>query len=228
MSIIFFALLIIFLIVIYKCDLTTLIGLLCNVEPLHSNLKLIYSLISAHIVLVVLGFAGLFLKINRAKIYLNKISLLGLTIEVKETDKEVKNKVKQFLDSKRTLFFFDKEKDNIDDVLQSYYEIYKFLRECMSNFEKFDNADDNQCYVKLKEMIICLNEFLTNYQSDYRHWYKANVDSEYNGITIHEFQQKYFKYQELCNAFEELNAQMIIYGEFFNVGNSWRKKENEA
>ncbi len=157
MSIIVFALLIIFLVVIYKCDLTTLIGLLCNVEPLHSNLKLIYSLISAHIVLVVLGFVGLFLKINRAKIYLNKISLLGLTIEVKETDKEVKNKVKQFLDSKRTLFFFDKEKDNIDDVLQSYYEIYKFLRECMSNFEKFDNTDDNQCYVKLKEMIICLN-----------------------------------------------------------------------
>ncbi len=228
LRIIVIILLIIFLVVTYKYDLTVIVDFLFNVEPLHSNLKLIYSVITDHIILFVLGFVSLFLKINRAKVYLNKISILGLTIEVKETDKEVKNKVKQFLDSKRTLFFFDKEKDNIDDVLQSYYEIYKFLRECMSNFEKFDNADDNQCYVKLKEMIICLNDFLTNYQSDYRHWYKVNVDSEYNGITIHDFQQKYFKYKEICNAFEELNTQMKRYGEFFNTGNYWRKKENEA
>lgn len=219
---------IIFLVVTYEYDLTAIVDFLFNVEPLHSNLKLMYSVITDHIILFVIGFVSLFLKINRAKVYLNKISILGLTIEVKETDKEIKNKVKQFLDSKRTLFFFDKEKDNIDDVLQSYYEIYKFLRECMGNFEKFDNADDNQCYVKLKEMIICLNEFLTNYQSDYRHWYKVNVDSEYNGITIHEFQKKYFKYDEICNAFEELNTKMKRYGEFFNTGICWREKENEA
>lgn len=228
LSIIIIMLLLIFLLVIYKFDLTAIIGLLCSMEPLHSNLNLIYSFITEHLILVVLGFVSLFLKINGAKVYLNKINLLGLTIEVKETDREVKNKVKQFLDSKRTLFFFDKEKDNIDDVLQSYYEIYKFLRECMSNFEKFDNADDNQCYVKLKKMIACLNKFLTDYQSDYRHWYKANVASEYNGITIHEFQQKYFKYEEICNSFEELNVQMKRYGEFFNTGNYWRTKENEA
>ncbi len=73
-----------------------------------------------------------------------------------------------------------------------------------------------------------LNEFLTNYQSDYRHWYKVNVDSEYNGITIHEFQKKYFKYDEICNAFEELNTKMKRYGEFFNTGIYWREKENEA
>ena len=54
------------------------------------------------------------------------VSFAGFEITLKDTDKAVKNNIKNYLNTKRSLFYIKTEYDNFCEVFDSYHGIYDF------------------------------------------------------------------------------------------------------
>lgn len=159
----------------------------------------------------------IFWSMFKLSISVNKISFAGVDISLKDSDKAVKNAVKNYLNTKRSLFFFKSEYDNICEVFDSYHCIYDFLRAQMHEFEGKEKID-SIVYLEIQEMLRELNKFLTLYQSDFRRWFafyeRKNTESF---ISLGEFQKKYPRFDELINDFCDLNKSMRRHSQFFGV-----------
>lgn len=118
-----------------------------------------------------------------------------------------------FLNSKRTLFYFNEKRDNIDEVLDSYYSVYNYIRE---NLELLDRDKDDELYNLAINILGKLNSFLTEHQNDYRRWYKKILEeniiitTENEKITVHEtniekVQVHYYRYTEILKGFKDIN-----------------------
>lgn len=73
--------------------------------------------------------------ISKFSFSVNGFSIAGIEISLKDTDKFVKTNVRNFLNTKRSLFFLKPEYDNFNDVFLSYYSVYDFLRSQLLLFE---------------------------------------------------------------------------------------------
>lgn len=157
-----------------------------------------------------------------------KFNFGGISVICNNPEDIFKQQVKNYLNTKRTLFKIDEKKDNFYDTIGSYYEIYKFLRAEINvydvkssnklsnnNFltklfkdEDENNQEEKNCYQNANEMIKKLNEFLTSHQSDLRRWYEYEVNKNINNIynkSIDEIQRGYIRYEEIVNDFKEIN-----------------------
>ena len=64
-------------------------------------------------------------------------------------------------------------------------------------------------------MIVILNNFLTQYQSNYRRWYEKETKGEFK--MLNELQPSYPKYKEMTDDFQNLNEQMCCIATYFSV-----------
>lgn len=135
-------------------------------------------------------------------------NIAGIDISLKSPEKLVKNNIKNFLSTKRSLFEISEEYDNYCEVFDSYHSIYTFLREQLLEFEN-KNKVDSDIYKETKEMINELNLFLTKNQSHFRrwvNWYEGHNNGNY--LPLSDMQKKYPKYSELMADFNDLNLKM--------------------
>ena len=150
-------------------------------------------------------------------ISVNNISFSGFDISLKDSDKAVKNRVKNYLNTKRSLFMFKPEYDNICEVFDSYHCIYDFLRTQMLEFEG-KKKNKSTVYAEMQKMLGELNKFLTINQSDYRRWFalyeRKNTDSY---ITLWEAQKEYPRFNKLMQDFASLNKSMRFHAQLFNI-----------
>lgn len=153
----------------------------------------------------------------KISISVKNVSFAGFDISVKDSDKAVKNSVKNYLNTKRSLFVFKPEYDNICEVLDSYHCIYDFLRTQMLEYEG-KKKKTSIVYAEIQKMLEELNVFLTVNQSDYRRWFafyeRKNSDSY---ITLREMQKKYPRFEELMKDFATLNESMRNHAHFFCI-----------
>ncbi|EMR9845969.1 hypothetical protein AB0819_000935, partial [Escherichia coli] len=126
---------------------------------------------------------------------------------------------------KRTLFKFDPNYDSIEEVLNSYYECYKFIRDEMKLLD-VKKKRDKKLYLLSNEILKTLNSFLTKHQNNYRRWHKYVSDHDkvttkdrdpngefislpYHLTPISIIQKHYYHFSQVLEGFKEVN-------DFFN------------
>lgn len=173
--------------------------------------------------LVLVGFL-LLLMTNKWAFKIEKLSLGGFNLMFDEPVRLYKKSVRSFLDTKRSLFKIDFERDNFDETLTSYYKTYEFFRLEMKSLDNekkrgrwSNRGEQHDLYKITNEIVQTLNEFLSSHQNNYRRWYKRVADTDtvtpINGgvvipfhlTPISDVQKHYYRYQELCDGFTEIN-----------------------
>lgn len=156
------------------------------------------------------------------QISVSKLSICGIEIRLKNSDRYVINNVKIFLNTKRSLFFIEPKKDNYYEVLDSYYETYQLLRE---QLRYYDQGMTSETYVEINKLIMALNKFLTSYQTNYRHWYEVLPKEYLAQKDIGKVQKKYRYNKEITNGFMEINESMCMFADKHSI--DYQKWENE-
>lgn len=163
---------------------------------------------------------------NRWALKVERLSFGGINVLFDNPEKLYIRTVRAFLDTKRTLFKIDFERDNFDETLSSYYNVYDFFRREMnilhSNKKRGlwgKSMQSNELYNLTNKIIQVLNGFLTSHQNDFRRWYGHVSESDqvirldrtgdpivFHMTPIHEIQRHYYKYDEICVGFKDVNT----------------------
>lgn len=217
LSKLFFALLTVAIIILlFTVDIKKMLSYVPGIFVFKKNLDFIDGTLESYLLLIV--FVGLFIVTcivkNRVSITIPSISFGGIEIYLKNTEKVVKANMRNYLNTKRSLFYINETADNFYDVFLSYHGVYEHIREQMSIFEDTKNTD-NECYEKLDNMITALNNFLTRFQSNYRRWYEKESEKEFR--MLNELQPMYPVYAEMIESFHDVNEKMRDYAEYFGV-----------
>lgn len=154
---------------------------------------------------------------NKWVLKIEKINIGGASVEFNKPEVIFSQNIRNFLNTKRTLFKFDADRDNIYDTLASFYQSYNFIREQLKIYDP-KSSNSSKSYEAANKMIYVLNEFLTEHQDNFRRWYeftikKDNIFDE----DISELQKVYRHYDLIVADINELNKQFIDYAEIFNI-----------
>ena len=189
-------------------------------KRLLQNISILTSFFSILVMFVVIIFLFDGLINKRYSFKVEKLSFGGLNILFDNSDVLFKKSVQNFLDTKRTLFVVDSCHDAFDEVFNSYYETYQFLRVEMRVLN-IKRATDFEYYSLSNVALKKLNIFLTKHQNNYRRWHKyisehdaiivgKNDDGTIRKLRYHltpigEIQSHYYNFEELTNDFQKVN-----------------------
>lgn len=166
--------------------------------------KIFLIIVKTGFLFVVIYVAILFIS-REFYIKMDSFSFGGMTIYFVNREKLFKKSLFDFLNTKRSLFKFDPSRDNISEVLDSYFETYKFIRDKMTILE---SDKDEELYKVVADTIVLLNNFLTDNQTNYRRWYERNK-SLIEARTISDLQNHYHDIDSLKISFQEFNKSFI-------------------
>lgn len=184
------------------------------VETVKNMIQII--IIFAVVILIIYAVVGFWGK--RYSLRVDNFNIGGINVFFDKSSEIFVKAVGGFIASKRTLFKFNKERDNISEVLDSYYATYKFI---MENLELLDSEKDEELYTTAVSILQKLNNFLTKHQNDYRRWYVKimrediiKVSEHEEDIIVHQttievVQECYYRYEELQEDFKALNKFFI-------------------
>lgn len=185
-----------------------------HIKVLWTNLKFISTALFILIPLILIILLLIFLLIRKWVFRVERLSIGGFNVLFDNPNQLFKKQLRTFLDTKRTLFKMDYEHDNFKETIDSYFEVYKFLRDEIKILGDAKKSKRNrinkttQLYDLSNEMIKELNNFLTTHQSNYRRWYtylEKHDEKNFYLKPIGELQKKYHNYDELCNDFQKIN-----------------------
>lgn len=194
------------------------------VKTFWHNLKFLSNALYTLIPMALLLGLLLLLFTNKWALRVEKLSIGGFSILFDNPNKLFKRQVRNFLDTKRSVFNIDLDNDNFKETLDSYFEVYKFLRDEIKIFgdvrrKRLSDNETLNLYRLANEMIRVLNNFLTKHQSNFRRWYtyiEKTDETKYYLTPIGDLQREYAYYEALCQDFEQVNKFFIneIAGEF--------------
>jgi hypothetical protein len=110
----------------------------------------------------------------------------------------------------------DVDKDVLVEVYNSWYSMFKTIREEIKNLPG-DYLVDNESTKKLVDLTIeILNDglraHLTTYQAEFRKWYEKELKKEIEtDISPQEIQKRYSKFIELTDSMIEVNKTLEAY-----------------
>lgn len=182
-----------------------------------SNIRLISKFINATFPVLIIVILYIIYKVYRKKwvFRVEKVSIGGINIIIDDPEKLFKQQIRNFLNTKRTLFKIDENRDNLYETLDSYFSVYNFLREEMKIFDE-SRVKDSEQYKIANTMIKKLNDFLTSYQNNFRRWYNHVIDECYNK-DISEMQRDYRHYSEMISECKNLNKYFCKVSEKFDI-----------
>lgn len=186
-----------------------------------NNLKLIIKFVTMfYPVLIILMIYFVYKILNKKWVFrVEKLSLGGFNIIFDNPEKLFKQHVRNFLNTKRTLFKIDEDKDNFYETLNSYYSIYNFIREEMKLFDP-KIAEKSKSYKAANNMIQELNDFLTKHQNNFRRWYEyiidKNVEQNFDK-DIGIIQKEYRNYDKMIEDFKRLNTSFCNVSSEFEI-----------
>lgn len=159
---------------------------------------------------ILIGFLG-----KRYTLRVDKFNIGGINVLFDRSNEIYIKTVGTFISSKRSLFNFKRERDNIYEVLNVYYEVYNFIR---SNLELLDPIKDKALYSTSVDILKMLNQFLSKHQNDYRRWYDKVISADeiyshgkkivVHETTIERVQKNYYRYAEILKDINEVNKYM--------------------
>lgn len=157
---------------------------------------------------------------------IEKLSIGGASIEFDRPESFFRQNIKNFLNTKRTLFQFDAERDNIYNTIESFYNVYNFIREQLKIYDP-KSSENSKYYKTANYMIYTMNEFLTSYQDNYRRWFEHESKKEENhDIDICDLQKRYRHYSCIIKDITDLNQEFQEYAIDFDINTSlWIKSK---
>lgn len=190
------------------------------VKTFLANINLVKNVLSVTILFLIVCILIIGISSGRYSFKIEKLTLGGVNILFDNSDKLFKKSLKNYLDSKRTLFSISFERDNFDETLTSFFNTYNFIRDEMKILNLRKRADKNM-YHDANEILKTLNSFLTKHQNDFRRWYKYvssndkvekinntqtnNEPLVFHLTTIEEIQKQYYRYEELKKDLQDIN-----------------------
>ncbi|MDW7519159.1 hypothetical protein RY897_28885, partial [Klebsiella pneumoniae] len=93
-------------------------------------------------------------------------------------------------------------------------QTYQFIRDEM---KILNPKKDREIYDFSNEMLMVLNRFLTNYQNNYKRWYKYISDKDevvdrvsgdvmrFHATSINKIQMQYYDYERILKGFKDVN-----------------------
>lgn len=153
---------------------------------------------------------------------INDFTLAGFSFTLKDPGRIIRVKVSNYLNTKRSLFYYYEAYDNLYDVMSSWHEILLYIREQLLYLEDSNSLDKESNFNRnLQELVAELNGFLTKYQSDYRRWYKSQIKREMqkkDGFRIVFFiQQEYPMYDKIMHDIRLLNGKLRTQSDIWGV-----------
>ena len=197
---------------------------------IKSNIRFITKCINTLFpILIILIFYITYKILNKKLVFrVEKINLGGVNIIFDDPEKLFKQQVKNFLNTKRTLFKID-NRDNFYETLDSYYSVYTFLREEIKIYDTKISKDSEQ-YKVANKMMKELNSFLTAHQNNFRRWFKYVMDEkveEMHDKDIGDIQKEYRHYDKMVNDFANLNNVFCELSSEFDIDvNKWSINNN--
>ncbi|MFB4342761.1 hypothetical protein RAC90_20005 [Pantoea sp. CS_6] len=182
-------------------------------------------IIKAFLAVLILCLVAYLLIIGAAyKRYSFKIEQLnfgGVNILFDNSDILFKKTIKNYLDTKRSLFKLDAHHDAFDEVLNSYFECYNFIRTEI-RILNLKRQRDRELYNVASEALKVLNVFLTEHQNNYRRWHKyvsekdsvltqdKNSDGDFISLSYHltpigKVQSYYYHFNKILDGFSDVN-----------------------
>ncbi|MEK4555295.1 hypothetical protein [Jeotgalicoccus sp. FSL K6-3177] len=156
---------------------------------------------------------------KRIRVQAERIDISGISLLLDSPEETFRKSMKNFLETKRTLFYINEQFDNFDETLNSYYETYQFIKKEMP---LIDINKNKRLYDLCTETIQKLNKFLTQNQNNYRRWfnnvqendrilYLDNKEIKTYEVNVHlmridEVQKYYYNYDEILKGFREINT----------------------
>lgn len=153
---------------------------------------------------------------KRYSLRVDNFNLGGINVIFDKSNQIFIKTVGTYISSKRSLFKFNEQRDNIFEVLNTYYDVYNVIRK---NLELLDSEEDNKLYEISFGILKHINVFLTKHQNDYRRWYDKVVsdnrivlkdapDIIVHKTTIETIQKRYYRYDEILSDIKNLNQYM--------------------
>jgi hypothetical protein len=197
------------LILIVSIDINEVFSRYFWFNNLKDNLKLMAkAVIMFYPVLIILVIYFVYKVLNKKWVFrVEKLSLGGFNIIFDNPEQLFKQHVRNFLNTKRTLFKIDEDKDNFYETLNSYYSIYNFIRDEMKLFDP-KTSKKSESYKTANLMIQELNDFLTKHQNNFRRWYEYIMDKDISknfDKDIGLIQKEYRNYDLIVKDFKDLN-----------------------
>lgn len=219
-SIIPWIVLIIIIILMWSCDIKEILLCIPGIHCFVANLNFITNVLTKYVAVIIgsIILLGIFFLRKHVDVKIPSITIAGIELNLKNIDGIVKSNLSNYFVTKRSLFKIDPTQDNFDDVFESYHNIYEFIRLQMSYYENVSTTE-NVVYLEMKDMLKDLNYFLTANQTNYRRWYKIENDNHYKFID--ELQKEYPKYEELVQAFLEINNTMKEHMKKLDIKIDW-------
>ena len=122
---------------------------------LKNNIKFAANVLNKSLPLLVIAivFIGYKVLSSRWIFRIEKLNLGGMSIICSNPDDLFKQQVRNFLNTKRTLFKIDEDKDNFYETINSYYEVYSFIREEIKIYDNKSYQEKSSCYKSANKMI---------------------------------------------------------------------------
>lgn len=191
------------------------------IKNIISNFDLVKALLSILILLLVTIFLFFGIMEKKYSLKLERLTFGGLNILFDSSDLLYKRSVRNFLDTKRSVFKIDPHYDSFEEVFNSLYDIYNFIRVEMRVLD-VQRKKDIELYRTSNEMLKRLNQLLTKNQNNYRRWHKyistndtvLTRDKDSNGeavsliyhlTPIGIIQSHYYHFSQLMAELESIN-----------------------
>lgn len=219
---------IIFIFLLAVFDIKELVHKSAHLLLLKDNIIYFNKAIKAFLPLIII-FILLYLWKNfitkKWVIKIEKLDIGGASIVFEKPEELFMQQIKNFLNTKRTLFAFNPNRDSIMDTFSSFFETYSFIKENMKIYD-IKSASTSKYYSVANTMIQILNDFLTAHRVNYSRWFNNLIDVDYTE-DICEIQKKYRYFDRLMDDFYELNTKFIEFGDIFKVDiNKWINLKN--
>lgn len=186
-----------------------------------SNFELIRTFLSVSILLLIAIFLVFGVLEKKYSLKIERLSFGGLNILFNNSDLLYKKSVCNYLDTKRSVFQIDPHFDSFEEVFNSFYDVYNFIRVEMRVLD-VKRKKDLELYSISNDILRNLNKILTKHQNNYRRWHKyvsgndkvltENKDSNgdniylsYHLTPIGIIQSHYYHFSQLMNDFEAIN-----------------------
>lgn len=152
--------------------------------------------------------------LKKYSLKVEKLSFGGINVLFNESSTIYTKSIRNHLDSKRAIFKINNDIDAFDEVISSYYQTYQYIRDEMKILHP---KKDSDLYDTSNNMLKVLNNFLTNYQNNYKRWYKYVSENDevkekesddvmcFHETPINKIQEQYYNYKEISAGFKEVN-----------------------
>lgn len=212
-----------FVIVCCIVDFENFIKGITFLQRFNKNLEFfiqVFKKIWPYILLVAIIHSIVILKRN-IRLEFTKLSIAGLEFQNKKPADKVCAHLRNYLNTKRSIFYFVESEDNIAHLIHSYHAIYDYMRDALQKYD-YIVIDDKEDYHIIKKYLMILNRFLTKHQNNYERWYyKVKDDNAAYEMDIMMLQKQYRHYDELVADICSLNKQMNEFADYLGVDLKW-------